>query len=82
VFGSACVWQLGGGSCQTQRPHTNKFLAAKESLFLKRVRPLCRYDIKKSTDAATQSLSRTTLECQQKGKFFRRQKFAFLSQAT
>jgi hypothetical protein len=49
VFGSACCWQLGGGSCQPQRPHTNKFLPAKKSLFLRQVRPLCRYHSLKTT---------------------------------
>jgi hypothetical protein len=42
VFGFACGWQLGGGSCQPQRPHTNLLLHAKKYLFIRRVRPLSR----------------------------------------
>jgi len=38
----------GWGSCQTQRPHTNLFLPAKKYLFIRSVRPLCRYNIKKT----------------------------------
>jgi len=49
-------WRLGGGSRQPSRPHTNKFLPAKKYLFLKRVRPLCRYNtLKNHTDAANKA---------------------------
>jgi hypothetical protein len=34
VCGSACVWQLGGGSCQTQRPHLNFFTIRKEQYLI------------------------------------------------
>ena len=46
VFGSACVWQLGGGSCQTQRPHSNKFYQLKICVS-KTSSSACRYNIKK-----------------------------------
>jgi hypothetical protein len=70
-------WRLGAGSRQPQRPH-RQVITSKKTKFI-RVRPLCRYYFPKYRfERGILRLSRTTLESGQKGKFFRRQKFALL----
>jgi hypothetical protein len=56
---------------------TDKLLQVKKPKFI-RVRPLCRNQHEKTTGCGILRLSRTTLECRQKGKFWVRAKFAFL----
>ena len=74
-----CLWLADGCACLSADRGIRQPQRPKSTLFIRTVCPLFRLQqVRNSSEGGRQSLSRTTLESQQKGKFWVGAKFAFL----